>query len=358
MKKRYKMLCSVFILLPILILAAVPAGAETVTIEYKPYRFFYNPLNGTDPVIPSSGYQDGVVNINAADKQPYYFSMAYTPYTVTDNIFNVGYTYNLSYYVGMLDDVPNTLMFHNKIFCGSTLAEFKSIALYSPSSGDSNLKSLDDYVSDLTYSYVFDNSTNIGTLNIIFHCDSNVPSSEVLFLAPMFFMYQTNGDGELITYEVGFDLEGYADYDQTLYDNAVFQQQTAIKNAIEDGFKETNANLEDIEYALTGDGVYDPPDPAMQEGIEDLSGKEQEVMNEVLKPIELPDGSIVQMDQNTLEAVKLYISNSYDAPDYEQDMGDQIEKIFDIFMPYLGTVIFLSLFLGLAISFLTGRRLI
>lgn len=216
--------------------------------------------------------------------------------------------------------------------------------------------SLGDIAKDINITFLTDTSTSAllkGTATVIFTCSSD---TDMNIIVPFIYAHNTVAGANTITSMV--QIEMYRDYDQQVYQDLVYQQQQAIKNEIEQGFSQTNDSLGEIKDALTGDGEYTPPDPQFQQGVDNLGDKEAEVMENITQPIKLPNGTTVQIDQDTLNNLKVYYDTAYNAPTYEETMGDQIEKIFDIFMPYLGTVIYLSLFLGLAIAFLTGRRLI
>lgn len=197
-------------------------------------------------------------------------------------------------------------------------------------------------------------SSGTATLDIVFYYDS---ADNYNVLAPMVYCINRSSEPAFFSVE-SCTVEAYYDYDQTTYQSMVYNQQTAIKNAIEEGFKDTNASLDEINNTLTGDGEYTPPDPELNSSISDLSDKEDELNELITAPIELPDGTVIQTDANSIESIKLYIQTAYDAPEYDATAGQQYSKVFEVFMPYLGTVVFLSLFLGLGIAFLTGRRLI
>lgn len=197
-------------------------------------------------------------------------------------------------------------------------------------------------------------SSGSAIVDIVFYYDG---TDNYNVIAPMVYCINRSSEPAMFNVE-SCTVEAYYDHDQIKYDTLVYNQQTAIKNAIEEGFKDTNASLDEINNTLTGDGEYTPPDPELNSSISDLSDKEDELNELISAPITLPDGSVIQMDENSLESIKLYIKTAYDAPEYDATAGQQYSKVFEVFMPYLGTVVFLSLFLGLGIAFLTGRRLI
>lgn len=272
--------------------------------------------------------------------------------------FKKFYTYKFSYTLVLQKDSSHTpfdsiTYYDTYLFLDNKWVEFLS----DPYAGDGlNSTNIGDIATDIDYSLVYDKSNDSvyrATFTLIFNCNTD---TSLNVITPFFYGHNPV-DENLITIGA-VNIEVYKDYEQQVYQDLVYQQQQAIKNEIEKGFEQTNDSLGEIKDALTGDGVYDPPDPDFQDGVDNLGSKEEEIMDSISQPIKLPNGSTVQVNQDTLNTLKVYYDTAYNAPTYEETMGDQIEKIFDIFMPYLGTVIYLSLFLGLAIAFLTGRRLI
>lgn len=353
MKKRFfSIFLCILTLLSLLSLFTLASSAESIQVDTSVYGKLFSinneefsgirspnvALNIND--IPANAYVDFAYGIKVSEgfKQFYTYKLTFTllnqktsSSTLYDSMtFNGVYFTNESYWTEFCDD------------------PYVDDGVISSSIGD--------IAKDVNVTFVTDTSVTgllKGTATVIFTCSAD---TDMNIIAP--FIYGHNTTAGALTVTSITSIEMYRDYDQQVYQDLVYQQQQAIKNEIEKGFDQTNDSLGEIKDALTGDGVYDPPDPSFQQGIDNLGDKEAEVMENITQPIKLPNGTTVQIDQNTLNTLKVYYNTAYNAPTYEETMGDQIEKIFDIFMPYLGTVIYLSLFLGLAIAFLTGRRLI
>lgn len=350
-------------LLPIVILVTVSAAAEdseSISLSFDP-KFYFRKHSDSDSATVITNLvslKNKVISFQVANKTLVYYSFAFimSDESLTDDImFKAGYTYNISYDMGFRSNVPYSHGFIDKIAVCSNVSEFTTFA--NDPIEYSNI--LDNYVSGLTYSYVFDDSSNIGTLNFIFNCTRDVSINEFTCISPLFFLYTENGDDSVDLYSIGFECEGFYDRDQLLYEDLVLQNQNQIKDSIVSGFEETNSNLSDIKDALTGDGDYNFTANDELDSMNQIQSElEYEILDQLFNnTITLPNGDTISSDNINYNDIYISIEQTYNAPVFEQEMAHQIDKIFNIFMPYLGTVLFLSLTLGLCIAFLTGRRL-
>lgn len=351
MKKRFfSIFLCILTLLTLLSTFTLASSAESIEVETSIYGKLYsidneefyaqrsgNPVLNIYPI-----YANAYVDIGYAIK----LAEGIKPF----------YTYKLSFKVNSVDSggtngaIFEDMVYNNiYVFKDTQWASFIEDPFF-------NSSSLNEIASNINVSFVYSDvgvGIKSGEATVIFSCNKETDNN---ILAPFVYAHNTEDDAVCIASIV--NIEVYKDYDQQVYQDLVYKQQEAIKNEIEQGFSQTNDSLGEIKDALTGDGEYTPPDPQFQQGVDNLGDKEAEIMENITEPIKLPNGTTVQIDQNTLNTLKVYYNTAYNAPTYEETMGDQIEKIFDVFMPYVGTVIYLSLFLGLAIAFLTGRRLI
>lgn len=347
MKKSIKIICCICIILTLHLFILLPvSAAETYPLTFKTNLsiYKYSEFDNSEFNFKTNGDDGGYTRTLDPMAQFWYAPVFYTS---DDSYLKQFYTYHIKFSFNIADGFHETGTFsYIETYLCDRSTDFADFLVHPRSYP--KVSSFTD--SSFLYTAA---SSGTATLDIVFYYDGE---EKYNVLAPMVYCINRNSDSAVFNVS-SCTVEAYYDYDQTTYQAMVYNQQTAIKNAIEEGFADTNASLEEINNTLTGDGEYTPPDPELDSSISDLSDKEDELNELITAPIELPDGTVIQTDANSIENIKLYIKTAYNAPEYDKTAGQQYTKVFEVFMPYLGTVVFLSLFLGLGIAFLTGRRL-
>lgn len=121
-----------------------------------------------------------------------------------------------------------------------------------------------------------------------------------------------------------------------------------ITGSIEEGF-------EDLNNTLIGNDDEVVDNTGVGNSVDELGQLEDNINSQITSPITLPDGSSINVDGNALGNINDYITQQFDPEGYDLTTGQQIAKVFNYFMPYMGTVIFLNLMLGLSLAFLRGK---
>lgn len=145
------------------------------------------------------------------------------------------------------------------------------------------------------------------------------------------------------------------DYDQAFYNAQSNILQQEIKDSITTGFGEVNGNLQDIEDILTTAPDIKENDTGLDDSVSNLIDVEESIQDGLNQVINLPDGTHMQIDAHTLANIRTWWSDYYNAPEYESQVGLLYNRVFDVFMPYVGTIVFISLILSIGLGFL-GRR--
>lgn len=148
---------------------------------------------------------------------------------------------------------------------------------------------------------------------------------------------------------------GWIDPDGGTYDQVVVEGLVNINNTLEDINAAVDSFRSDINNTLTGDPSDYQDNSGVFDVVDDLTDKEDEINDLIYTPVTLPDGTIVNIDSNTLNNFKDYIYSHYDPVDYDSSVGSELTKVFETFMPYVGVVVFLNLMLGAVLAFLRGR---
>lgn len=353
--------CIIFIILAASVLPV--CAAETMNFD-NTYCFYnkggsewFRVLSSATNPAPDFGYTTDDLDVVIDFGTVFYSSDQ-------QNIQN-GFTYQLTMNINYN---PNKLSPAEWVYTGTRLTNFGNMNLFyqAPLSSQYSI-SLDNNFKT-SYSMI-KNTDNTYTFTLIFHCNSDVIYNG---FAPMFRGSATEG----IYFNV-IDFNIIRDINETAYNSLVLQQQTAIKNSIDSGFASVNNNFQviegvlydmegainenitdnfnELEEVIQGDPADAEDNSSLKDDISDYEDAENEINDLIMAPIELPDGTSIQVDGSTLLNIKDFIIDTYKAPAYEADVGKQYNEIFELFMPYVGTCVFTSLLLGLGISFLKGR---
>lgn len=160
------------------------------------------------------------------------------------------------------------------------------------------------------------------------------------------------------------------DVDGRIYDELVLEQISGIKSSVDSGFQQAHQdaemlngtlnqiddNLDAMHNTLIGDPSNAVDTSTLGSDLDEYADVEAEINNAIMQPITLPDGSQIQTDPSTLLELKSWILSEYDVQNYDPGVGSLINRVFDSFLPAMGSVIFLSLSLGIIVAFLASRR--
>lgn len=355
------------ILMILIMAASLPLSAsaseleDTFTFEY----LFYNSLNVTtnaweyDVFSSALPHDDAVSTVVWPSGVPAQ-SLAYVVPVVT-NANDIPLKKYHTYKFTLTATVPDGIL-------SWMLGTFKLVTAAETSDG-SFLDFPTDFGTNLSdkvfeHSQIYQRNTtddNTIYLEVLLHVDKD---TEYIGFMPIF-MYPNAGNTEASTI-MYFSIDPVSvvvDYDQEYYNAEILKVQQEIKNSVDSGFSEVNGNLEkidgtlnDIENALVSDPNHTPDTSTLGEDVGELTEVEGQINEAITKPLTLPDGSTIQTDADTLINIRDWLKSYYHAPEYDADVGKEYARVFETFMPYLGSVIFISLLLGLILAFLTGRR--
>lgn len=335
-----------FVLL-LLLSTVLVAGAENVDITN--YGYVY----GTRDI--STGNMSNWVTGQAYDTLPWDVELTLPGRTlfyvssldfITDKTpFEQFYTYHFSYTLTTNENISSWLLSSVKTSTYAGMAQYRQ----NPLDNGIELNKV------FEYSSVFVKNTSTSNqlkLDIIFSVTDQTNYCTILPL----FLYSNAATTSISGMKLQLDnFTAVRDYDQEYYNAQSHILQQEIKDSITSGFGEVNGNLQDIEDILTTAPGIQENDTGLDSAVSDLVDLENEIQDGLEQIISLPDGTQIQIDSHTLGNIGSWIKDYYKAPEYEADVGLLYNKVFDVFMPYVGTIIFISLMLSIALGFL-GRR--
>lgn len=344
-----KILCCSLCLL-LLLSTVIVAGAEDVDITNWGYVYATRDI--------STGTMSNWVTGQAYDTLPWDVEITLPGRTlfyvssldfITDKTpFEQYYTYHFTYSLTTLDNISSWTLAHVKTSTYSGMAQYRQDPINKGTEINSIFEFSSVYVKNSS-------STNELKLDIIF---SVTEQTDYCTILPMF-LYANSATTSITGMKLQLDsFTAVRDYDQEFYNSESAKLQQEIKDSIDSGFADVNGNLEDIEGILSSDPSHTPDTSTLGEDIEELENIEGEINAAITRPILLPDGTTIQTDANTLSSIRDWMVATYNAPEYDALVGFQYARVFETFMPYLGSVVFISLLLGLVIAFLTGRRIV
>lgn len=273
------------------------------------------------------------------------FYVASLDYITDKTPFEQFYTYHFTYTLTTNDNISAWLLSNIKTTTYPDLAKYRQ----NPT----------DYGVDIgtvfeTSSVFVKNtsSSNVIKLDVIF---SVTEQTNYCTLLPMF-LYSNSSTSSISGLKIQLDnFTAVRDYDQAFYNAQSNILQQEIKDSITNGFGEVNGNLQDIENILTTAPNVQDNDTGLDDSVSDLIDVEESIQEGLNQVINLPDGTQMQIDAHTLANIRSWWSDYYNAPEYEAQVGMLYNRVFDAFMPYVGTIVFISLILSIGLGFL-GRR--
>lgn len=252
---------------------------------------------------------------------------------------NHTYRIECSFQIGNMTGWDTLLNFPARLALGSSQALSQTIPVTT-------------YTNDNTYSVTMTESVGLVQLVIVFHITKDLPA-DYYYVAP--FIYFTGASQFVLS---NYRITGYIDPDLGVYENLILGQLDDIKGAINDASDQAHQDslaeqswLQQIEAALNG-GTEDHPDT---DSSDELAGIEGDIMDNV-SSVTLPNGTTISASSNVFEQLDDWIKTEYSPVEFDEDASSVFTELFDVFMPYVGIVIFLNLTLALGISFLSGRR--
>lgn len=335
-----------FVLL-LLLSTVLVVGAENVDITN--YGYVY----GTRDI--STGTLSNWVTGQAYDTLPWdvelelpgrtLFYVSSLDYITDKTPFEQFYTYHFTYTLTTKENISSWLLASVKTSTYAGMAQYRQ----NPLDKGTEISSVFDFSS------VFVKNTSTSNelkLDIIF---SVTEQTDYCTILPQF-LYSNSATTSITGMKLQLDnFTAVRDYDQEYYNAQSHILQQEIKDSITTGFGEVNGNLQDIEDILTTAPGIQENDTGLDGSVSELIGVEESIQDGLNQVISLPDGTQMQIDSNTLLNIRSWWSDYYKAPEYEAEVGLLYNRVFDVFMPYVGTIVFISLILSIGLGFL-GRR--
>lgn len=335
----------------------LPTAAADVSDDFITYSYLRKYIEFTSG--DSVGWDSYLASDNASSTValPPLTAMYFmtTEVSVDRSPFQIFHTYHFTFSYEVPDEFPNAWS-----LAGLRVLEFKNYSNFKVDPSDVNYSTEIGNMAPTTR--VFSSSANNGsaTLDVVFTVEEETAYNVI---APML-LYANTSDTETYGGRIVLtSVEVFDDFAQEEYDRLCYELQQEIQATVEEGFKAVDEDFEavkgtltDIESALTTTTAT-PDTSTLDEDIEDYTAIESDIFDQIYQPIELPDGTVITTDENTLQSLHTWISDRWNAPGYNADFGLELSAFFEVFMPYIGIVVYMSLLLGLAIAWLTGRRL-
>lgn len=138
---------------------------------------------------------------------------------------------------------------------------------------------------------------------------------------------------------------------------------------VAEGINKVNTNLEHIQTQIDGLGSQlgdiqdsiegDPNDYQDNSGFDSAAGDYEDLENQINDQISgnitLPDGSSIPTNGGVFTGITSWFKNNFSPQDYESSAGNQISRVFEFFLPFVGIPILINLTLAVILSFLRGR---
>lgn len=154
-------------------------------------------------------------------------------------------------------------------------------------------------------------------------------------------------------------VQAWSDETLSIYEDLVSGKLSDIESSINDvnssiinGFDGLQGSLDSIEDSLIGPEVE--TDPSLDNATDELEDLQAEVDRLISNQTHNDESFAV--NTGSLDTIKNYIFSNYHPEDYSGDVGSEISKVFNLFMPYVGIVVWINLTLGVALSFIRGHQ--
>lgn len=154
-------------------------------------------------------------------------------------------------------------------------------------------------------------------------------------------------------------VQAWSDESLSIYEELVSGQLKDINDSINnvngsiiDGFDGIQESLDDLNDTLIGPEVN--VDPSLDNATDELEDLQSEVDRLISNQTHNDESFAV--NTGSLDTIKNYIFSNYHPEDYNGDVGSEISKVFNLFMPYVGIVVWINLTLGVALSFIRGHQ--
>lgn len=154
-------------------------------------------------------------------------------------------------------------------------------------------------------------------------------------------------------------VQAWSDESLSIYEELVSGQLKDINDSINnvngsiiDGFDGIQESLDDLNDTLIGPEVN--VDPSLDNATDELEDLQAEV--DRLISNQTHNDESFSVNTGSLDTIKNYIFSNYHPEDYNSDVGSEISKVFNLFMPYVGIVVWINLTLGVSLSFIRGHQ--
>lgn len=154
-------------------------------------------------------------------------------------------------------------------------------------------------------------------------------------------------------------VQAWSDESLSIYEELVSGQLKDINDSINDlngtivdGFEGLQGTLEDMNDTIVGPEVN--VDPTLNNSSSELEDLQAEV--DRLISNQTHNDESFSVNTGSLDNIKNYIFSNYHPEDYSGIVGSEISKVFNMFLPYVGVVVWINLSLGVALSFIRGHQ--
>lgn len=337
----------------LIFLLVISSSAAEVTEYYS----FYGYLRKDQPFTgPQADWQffrstsNTISNvITLPGKQAYH--LAFIHKDTKNDVFQLFNTYRFVYEFDLDTDFQNVSLTDTRLTSSANLENF----IADPYNSDYSSYMMT--FSKSTYAFTHDTTTGKINLEIVLHITKE---NDFTCLIPFIQIVNTS-DTEIVGRLKLASVEVYSDFAQENYDRLSYNLLEEIKKQLDDGFKETGEKVDDLiavesSIAAALDKEYAADTSGLDGKVDDLNELEGDIKDQITAPIRLPDGTVIQTDDSTLAVLGEYILSKYDPVIFSTDMGHELNDFFDVFMPYIGIPITLSLTLGVILAWLSGRQ--
>lgn len=349
--------------LPALAWESLPEGVEPIITDWVPRFTYYNITSSawfSRSRSPSNDYwNSNSTDVGSSDSNQLVPSIIFSDSTLSsfyylegNTTYYLDFTYNANLALGEWLDFstnPNTwyLVPFDNI---STIYGDLSNSLVTIPQPDVNLMyKLSTLTTDISITNTMVDTLNVR-IRVAFRTNNQVDQLALSGLyMPFSAISESKGNFTINQFA------GWTDPDGGTFDTVVVEGLLNINNSLEDINNSVESFREDVNNSLVGDPSDYPDNSGVGDAAEDLIDKEEEINDLIYTPVTMPDGTVINVDSNTINNFREYIYSTYDPIDYDSSAGSELAKIFETFMPYVGVVVFLNLMLGAVLAFLRGR---
>lgn len=234
----------------------------------------------------------------------------------------------------------------------SVFGDFSSSQVTSSGIDDTNSSPLTFYASNTAISFSA-NGSKSWKISVAFSTGLGVTDANIVAICmPSVGFLDAEDNIKITTFKAFADPVGDT-FNQLQLQIAKQQQESLDQiNGKLDGI---GNQLGDIGDQLTGDPNDYQDNSGFNEAAGDLEDIENEINDQIIQDVTLPDGSSHEMNGELIGDLKEDFWDRWQPQDFESVAGAEITRIFSLFYPYVGAAIFINLTLAVILTFFRGR---